>query len=52
MIKTQTKFEKSKVKYYQAYSKNPPKKMEEKTENPIYPLLSYSDNSDNYKLIR
>lgn len=52
MIKTQTKFEKSKAKYYQAYSKNPPKKMEEKTENPIYPLLSYSNNSDNYKLIR
>ena len=52
MIKTQTKFEKSKAKYYQAYSKNPPKKTEEKTENTIYSWLGYSDDSDNYNLIR
>lgn len=51
MIKTQTKFEKSKAKYYQAYSKNPPKKTEEKTKNPFY-WLGYSDDSANYNLIR
>lgn len=51
MIKTQTKFEKSKAKYYQAYSKNPPKK-EEKKENPIYSWLGFSDDSAKYNLIR
>lgn len=52
MIKTQTKFEKSKAKYYQAYSKNPPKKTEEKPENPIYSWLGYSNDGDKYNLIR
>lgn len=52
MIKTQTKFEKSKAKYYQAYSKNPPKKTEEKLENPIYSWLHSNDDSDKYNLIR
>ena len=52
MIKTQTKFEKSKAKYYQAYSKNPPKKVDAKSENPIYSWLGYSDNSANYGFIR
>lgn len=52
MIKTQTKFEKSKAKYYQAYSKNPPKKTEEKTESSIYPWLGSSDDITKYQLIR
>ena len=52
MIKTQTKFEKSKTKYYQAYSKNPPKKVDAKSENPICAWLGYSDDSANYGLIR
>jgi hypothetical protein len=52
MIKTQTKFEKSKAKYYQAYSKNPPKKTEEKPDNPIYSWLYSDDNSASYNLIR
>ena len=52
MIKTQTKFEKSKAKYYQAYSKNPLKKVEEKKENPIYSWLGFSDDSAKYNLIR
>lgn len=52
MIKTQTKFEKSKAKYYQAYSKNPSKKVEEKTESPIYTWLGCSDDINKYKVIR
>lgn len=52
MIKTQTKFEKSKAKYYQAYSKNPPKRVDAKTESSIYSWLGYSDDSANYNLIR
>lgn len=52
MIKTQTKFEKSKAKYYQAYSKNPPKKVEEKPESTTYSWLGYSDDGDKYNLIR
>lgn len=51
MIKTQTKFEKSKAKYYQAYSKNPPKKTEEKPKDTD--CWSYfSDDGDKYNLIR
>lgn len=51
MIKTQTKFEKSKAKYYQAYSKNPPKKVEEKQKDTD--CWSYfSDDGDKYNLIR
>lgn len=51
MIKTQTKFEKSKAKYYQAYSKNPSKKTEEKPKDTD--CWSYfSDDGDKYNLIR
>lgn len=52
MIKTQTKFEKSKAKYYQAYSKNPPKKVEETPKDTLYNWSYLSDDSTKYNLIR
>lgn len=52
MIKTQTKFEKSKAKYYQAYSKNPPKRNDAKNKNPLdWLAYNFSDGAQ-YGFIR
>lgn len=52
MIKTQTKFEKSKAKYYQAYSKNPPKRNDTKNKN-LLDWLAYNFSDDGqYEFIR
>lgn len=52
MIKNQTKFEKSKAKYYQAYSRNPPKRNDAKNKNPLdWLAYNFSDDAQ-YKFIR
>lgn len=52
MIKTQTKFEKSKAMYYQAYSKNPPKRNNAKNKHPLdWLAYNFSDDAQ-YKFIR